>query len=121
MDPDELRKRFRQFALRCIRLVNSFPRTQAAEVIGYQLIKCSTSAAANYRSACAGRSKADFIAKLGIVHEETDESLFWIDLAPEAGLVERELVTDLLDEADQLVSIVVASLRTSKRNRTLAE
>ena len=117
MTPDELKKRLRAFALRCIKLADSFPKNAAGQVIGRQLIKSSTSAAANYRAACAARSHADFVNKLGIVEEEADESNFWIDFAPDAGLTQRDLVDDLLQEGQELVAIIVASEKTAKSRR----
>jgi four helix bundle protein len=114
MTPDELKARTRAFALRCIKLAGSFPRTYVGEVIGKQLVRAATSAAANYRAACIARSHRDFTSKLAIVEEESDESVFWIDLAPDAGLTTRALVKDLLDEATQVLRIVVASRRTAR-------
>jgi len=76
MTPDELKKRMQQFALRVICLIESLPKTRTADVIGNQLLDCATSVGANYRAACRGRSKADFISKLGIVEEEADESAY---------------------------------------------
>lgn len=86
-------------------------------VIGRQLMRCGTSVAANYRAACRSRSNADFIAKLGIVEEETDESVFWMELLIETGLVKPTLVAELLDEGNQLTAIWVASINTA-RGRT---
>lgn len=112
-----MKRRTRQFALRCIKLVASFPKGPVADVVGRQLVKSSTSVAANYRAACAARSHADFINKLGIVEEESDESVFWIDLAPDAGLTERHLVADLLTEGREIVAIIVSSEKTAKTRR----
>ena len=121
MTPEEMKSRTRQFALRCIKLVGSFPRGPVADVVGRQLVKSSTSTAANYRAACAARSHADFLNKLGIVKEEADESIFWIDLAPEAGLTERDRIADLLTEAKEICAIVVASQKTAKTRRRAAK
>ena len=112
-----MKSRTRQFALRCIRLVASFPKGPVGDTVARQLVKSSTSVAANYRAACAGRSHADFLNKLGIVEEEADESIFWIDLAPEANLTERDLIADLLTEAKEICAIVVASQKTAKARR----
>jgi len=117
MTPDELKKRLRTFALRCIKLADSFPKNAAGQVISRQLIKSSTSAAANYRAACAARSHADFVNKLGVVEEEADESTFWIDFAADAGMTRRDLVDDLLQEGNELVAIIVASEKTAKSRR----
>ena len=114
MTPDEMKRRLRVFALRCVKLSLSFRKNAAGSVVSYQLIKSSTSAAANYRAACRGKSRADFIAKMKIVEEELDESDFWIGFSTECGLVVQNLVEDLLREASELTAIVVASLHTAR-------
>lgn len=91
-----------------------FPRTKTADVIGKQLIRSATSVGANYRAVCRARSKADFIAKMGIVIEEADESLYWIELAEEAGLVTLDITASLKQESHELVAIFVASCKTAK-------
>ncbi len=118
MTPEEMQRRFKRYALRVIRLVASFAGGPAANVIGRQLIKSGTSAAANYRAACLARSRADFVNKMGIVEEETDESIFWTDLAADAGLTARRLVTDLLREGQELLAIAVSSRKTAKARDT---
>ena len=112
--PRDLKVRTKQFALRVINLVESLPRTQTARVFGDQLLRCCTSVPANYRAACRSRSNADFIAKMGIVEEETDESVFWIEMLVERNLVKRALVADLLDEGNQLTAIWVTSINTAR-------
>ncbi|MCY7345852.1 MAG: four helix bundle protein [Pyrinomonadaceae bacterium] len=111
---DELKNRTKKFALRVIKLVESLPNKPTARVIGNQLLRCGTSVAANYRAACRARSKADFISKMGIVEEETDESKFWIEMLIETNLVKEVLVADLLDEANQLTKIFVSSINTAR-------
>ena len=118
MNEKELKKRTKQFALRIIKLVNALPKSIEGQAIGRQLIRCGTSVGANYRSACRGRSKAEFVAKLGIVEEEADESAFWMELIIEGGLLEKELVEPLLKEADELVAIMVASRKSAKNEST---
>ncbi len=98
-------------------LVDSLPNTLVARTIGGQLIRSGTSVAANYRAACRGRSKADFIAKMGIVEEETDESAFWIELLVEYGIMKPDKVAELLDEANQLTAIWVTSINTARRGK----
>ena len=115
MTPDELKQRIRAFALRCLKLVASFPRGPAGDVIGRQLAKSSTSSAANYRAVCIARSRADFVSKLGMVEEEADESVFWIDFAADAGLVARDLIASLLAEGEEIVRIVARSRMTARR------
>jgi len=114
MTPEELKKRIRAFALRCLKLAASFPRCHAGNVIGFQLTKASTSSAANYWSACRARSHKDFVNKLGIVEEELDESIFWVDFAPDAALTRRPLVVPLLTEGNELLATISASHRTSR-------
>jgi four helix bundle protein len=113
----DLKLRSRQFALRIVKLVESLPKTQTARVFGNQLLRSATSVPANYRAACRSRSKADFIAKMGIVEEETDESIFWIEMLVDTNLVRRSLVKDLLDEGNQLTAIWVASINTARGRR----
>ncbi len=114
MTASDLKQRTKEFALNTVRLVERLPRGRAAEVIGRQLLRSGTSVAANYRSARRARSRREFIAKMGIVEEEADESSLWLDLLVEAGLVPSAQVAALRDEADQLVAITVASIRTAR-------
>ena len=116
MNAEELRRRTKQFGLRVIRLVESLPNTQAARVIGNQLIRSGTSVGANYRAACRGRSKAEFIAKAGISIEEADESLYWMEMMVEAELVPEPRLTELMKEADELLAILTASVKTARKN-----
>ncbi len=111
---DNLKARTKKFALRVIKLVDSLPKTLAARTIGGQLIRSGTSVPANYRAACRARSNAEFIAKLGIVEEETDESAFWIEFLVDAEIIKESLVADLLDEANQLTAIWVTSINTAR-------
>ena len=97
-----------------IKLVDSLPKTLAARTIGNQLIRSGTSVPANYRAACRARSNADFIAKMGIVEEETDESAFWIEFLVDAEILKLSRVAELLDEANQLTAIWVASINTAR-------
>ena len=114
MTPEEMKRRIRAFALRCIKLATSFPRGALGDTFRWQLIKAGSSAAANYRAACVGRSRADFISKLGIVEEETDESVFWIDFSAEAGLVNPDRVQDLIREGQEILAMIVSSRKTAK-------
>ena len=111
---DDLKLRTKRFALRVIKLVESLPRTQTAKTIGVQLLRSCTSVPANYRAACRARSNADFISKLGIVEEETDESVFWIEMLIDTELVNARLVNDLIDEGNQLTAIWVSSINTAR-------
>jgi four helix bundle protein len=111
---EDLKRRTKLFALRVMKLADSLPRTLSAEVIAKQLVRCGTSVAANNRAACRARSNADFIAKLGIVEEETDESVFWIEMLVDTGLVKPEKVEDLINEGGQLTAIWVSSINTAR-------
>src|SRR2546426_10398764 len=112
---DVLQRRMRSLAVATIQMTSELPPTRAADVIGRQLVRSVTSVAANYRSARRARSRRDFIAKMGIVEEEADESSFWLDLLVEARLVPSAQIAALRDEANQLVAITVASIRTARR------
>lgn len=114
MTQDELKKRTKEFALRVIKLVESFPNTYLGRHVGGQLTRSSTGIAANYRAACRAKSNADFIAKMGTVEEEADESAFWIEFAVDSDLVKQDRIVDLLDEANQLVAIFVSSINTAR-------
>jgi four helix bundle protein len=111
----DLKERAKQFALRVIRVVRCLPAGPEARVIGHQLLRSATSVAANYRAVCRARSRPEFIAKLGIVIEEADESAFWLELLEEAGLISALKLKDLRSEADQLVAIFNASRTTAKK------
>lgn len=114
MKEDDLKNRTKKFALRIIKLAESLPDNPVSRVIKYQLVKSGTSVGANYRAACRAKSNADFIAKMGIVEEEADESAYWIEILIESGLIKQNLVVDLLDEANQLVAIFVSPINTAR-------
>ena len=117
MNQEEMKRRTKQFALRIIRLVESLPRGRTADVIGKQLLRSGTSVGANYRAACRARSNADFISKMGIVEEEADESLYWMELLIEAEIVKLDSLESLMKEADELLAITVSSIKTARRKR----
>jgi len=116
MNEKELKERTKQFGLRIMKLVDVLPNTPAGRTIGNQLLRSGTSVGANYRAACRGRSKAEFIAKIGIVAEEADECAFWLEMIMDGGLLKRELVSLLHQEAEELTAIFTASGRTAKFN-----
>src|SRR5512137_681264 len=113
MNENEMKQRTKTFALRVINLVDKLPNQLPARRIGDQLLRAGTSVAANYRAACRARSRADFRSKLGIVEEEADESAFWMELLIESGLVPQRRLEKLLDEANQLTAIMVASRKST--------
>jgi len=100
--------------MRILRLCRALPRTQEARILGAQLLRSGTSIGANYRAACRGRSRAEFLAKLGIVLEEADETVFWLELIEEAAIFPEGKLLSLCKEANELVSIFVSSVRTAK-------
>src|SRR2546427_99249 len=110
----DLKERTKAFALSIVRFVDALARSRAIDVIGRQLLRAGTSVAANYRSARRARSRKEFLAKMGIVEEEADESAFWLELLLEGGLVNSARVAELRDEARQLVAITIASIRTAR-------
>src|SRR3989442_10972975 len=117
MTESEMKQRTKAFALRVIKLANNVSNDFVGRRLGDQLVRSGTSVAANYRAACRARSKADFISKLGIVEEEADESALWMELLIEGGLVPGRRLEKLLDEANQLTAILVASRKTSVGKR----
>jgi four helix bundle protein len=112
---DDLRLRTKKFALRVIRLYQTLPSNGAPQVIGKQLLRCGTSVGANYRAAGRARSRAEFAAKLGIVVEEADESMYWLELLSESKTVKAELLTDLQREAKELTAIFTTARQSAKR------
>jgi four helix bundle protein len=114
MNQAELKQRTKQFALRIIRPVESLPHSTAATVIGKQLLRSATSVGANYRSSARAKSRADFVLKLTIVEEECDESLYWMELLVEAGIIEENRLRPLMNEANEILSIIVASIITAR-------
>ena len=115
---DDLRKRTKRFALRVMSLVEALPRGKTADIIGRQLVRSGTSVAANYRAACRAKSRADFISKMGTVEEETDESMFWMELLVESGMVQEQLLKDLMSESQEILAIIVSSIRTVRKAAT---
>jgi four helix bundle protein len=114
MNPDELRARTRAFSLRVVKLVQTLPKNMTADVMGKQVLRSATSVGANYRAACRAQSGAMFIAKLSIVVEEADETVYWLELIRDAGLVKPELLVELIDEAEQILKIMASSRKTAK-------
>ena len=113
MDADELKRRTKSFALRILKLAASLPPTVEGKVIRGQLVRAGTSVGANYRAACRGRSIAEFVAKIGIVEEEADESAFWLELIIEGAFLKERRVKPLLDEANEITRIMASSRITA--------
>lgn len=117
MDAEALKKRTKEFALRVLRLLDSIPHGRIEDVLVRQLAKAATSVGANYRAACRGRSKADFVSKITIVEEEADETQYWLELLMDLGRGNRTEIVALIEEAKELTAIFTASGRTAKHNR----
>lgn len=117
MNEADMKARTKALALRIIKLVNALPNTRAADTIGRQLLRSGTSVGANYRAARRARSRAEFISKLGIVEEEADECMYWLELLAEAAIIAPDRLASLQAECDELVAIVVATIRSARRRR----
>ena len=117
MDQNELKTRTKQFALRILKLTAALPKTTEARVIQNQLARAGTSVAANYRASCRGRSRAEFIAKMGTVIEESDECCFWMELIIEGQMLAETKVEPLLQEANELTAIMTASRKTAQSKK----
>ncbi len=116
MNKEELQARTKNFALRVMKLVDSLPNSKSGRAIGNQLVRSGTSVGSNYRACCRSRSRAEFIAKIGIVEEEADESAFWMELIMEGGLLPTRRVDSLWREANELMAIMAASRISASRN-----
>jgi four helix bundle protein len=116
LDANDLKKRTKEFALRVIKLTEALPNSRTADVIGKQLLRCGTSVGANYRAACRGRSKADFISKTDIVIEEADETIYWMELLIDSGIMADNRLIELKQEANELVANLTASSKTAQQN-----
>jgi four helix bundle protein len=116
MTPAELKNRTKQFALRILKLVGALPNTIEGRAIANQLVRCGTSVAANYRATCRARSRAEFIAKIGVVLEEADETLLWLELIHEGNVLPAKRVGPLLIEANELVAVMVSSRKSAASN-----
>jgi four helix bundle protein len=116
MSDQAFQKRTFDFGIRCVRLVEAFPKSMSAQTIGKQLIRAATSVGANYRAAVRGRSRGDFLSRMGIVEEECDESLYWVDVLIELGFVSGKRVEELRKEANEIIAITVSSIKTARKN-----
>lgn len=116
MNQIELKNRTKTFAIRIINLYRGLPKAEESRIIGKQILRSGTSVAANYRAVCRARSHADFIAKMSIVVEEMDETLFWLEILIDAKIISSAKLTNLQKEADELMAIFAASLQKAKQN-----
>lgn len=117
MTSEQLKARSKQFALAIIALIEKLPHTLAAQIIARQMVRSATSVGANYRAACRARSRAEFAARVAIAVEEADETLYWLELLEESGLLREEPVRLLICEAGELVAILAASYKTASASR----
>ena len=120
MNPEKMKRRTKEFAKKIIAFCRELPNNREGRLIGNQLFKSGTSVAANYRAACRGRSKAEFVSKLGIVLEEGDETLFWLEIIGEMKIHDESSVEYLMQECDEIVAIMVSSVKTAKQTRKQA-
>ncbi len=116
MNPEDLKKRTKTFAIRVVQFVESLPNNKTCNVIGNQLLRSGTSVGANYRAACRAKSRADFISKLGNVEEEVDESIYWMEILEGIGSVKAKDIESLKAEANELLAITVSSINTARKN-----
>ncbi len=121
MNADDLKRRTKKFALRILKLVSALPDNIQGRTVAGQLTRCGTSVGSNYRASCRARSRAEFIAKIGVVLEEADESAFWLELIIEGQLLKPELVRPLLTEANELVQIMARSRITAGSRRSVEQ
>jgi len=115
--PEQLKARTKQFAIRIVRVFKSLPKNDEARIIGKQLLRAGTSVAANYRAVCRSRAKAEFISRMSVVVEEADETAFWLELLLETSIIPEVRLRDLLTEANELLAIFAASLWTARQER----
>lgn len=121
MNSEDLKKRLKVFALRIINLSEHLPNNNTGNTLGRQIIRSGTSPGANYRSACLGKSDKDFLNKLKMVEEELDETLYWLELITESGLVKAHLLNDLAEENNELKKIIVSSILTMRKRIKLGK
>ncbi|WP_413669310.1 four helix bundle protein [Mucilaginibacter sp. Mucisp86] len=121
MDKNELKQRTKKFSIDVIKFVETAPRLRSLDILTHQLLRSSTSVGANYRSACRGKSTADFINKIVIVEEEADESVYWLELMEESGLISSITLPLLKKEANELTAIFTAIGKTAKEKQRLSK
>ncbi len=115
---EKLKKRTKDFAIRIVRLSEALPKTDVGKTLGRQVLRSGTSVAANYRAACRARSRAEFVSRMAVVVEEADETVFWLELLIEAGVLPLKRMDSLIKEANELLLLSAASLRTAKQRLT---
>ena len=121
MDERQFKQRTKDLALRVIKVIEAMPKGTTADIIGKQMLRCATSVGANYRAACRGKSPADVVHKLGIVEEEADECLYWMELLVEAEIINRARLESLMAETNEILAMVVASIKTLRSKQSLIQ
>ena len=117
MNEEQMKKRTKEFAKSIIKLCRLLPDNREGRLIENQIFRSGTSIAANYRAVCRARSTADFIAKLAIVEEEADETLFWLEIIKEIKILDDAFIDPLMEENDELIAIIVSSIKTSRKRK----
>ena len=117
MTAEIMKDRTKKFAKQIILLCRKLPKNREGNLIGNQIFRSGTSVASNYRAACRGRSKAEFIAKMGIAEEEADETLFWLEVIEEVEIFKKDSISSLMQECNEILSIVVSSINTARRRK----
>ncbi len=117
MNPEAMKDRTKKFAKQIIHLCRKLPKNREGNLIGNQIFRSGTSVASNYRAACRARSRAEFIAKMGIVEEEADETLFWLEVIEEVEIFNRDSSSSLMRECNEILSIVVTSINTARKRK----
>ena len=117
MTAEIMKDRTKKFAKQIILLCRKLPKNREGNLIGNQIFRSGTSVASNYRAACRGRSKAEFIAKMGIVEEEADETIFWLEVIEEVEILKNDSISSLMQECNEILSIVVSSINTARRRK----
>jgi four helix bundle protein len=117
MNPEVIKDRTKNFAKQIILLCRKLPKNREGNLIGNQIFRSGTSVASNYRAACRARSKAEFIAKMGIVEEEADETLFWLEVIAEVEIFNKDSISSLMQECNEILSIVVSSINTARKRK----
>jgi four helix bundle protein len=115
VDETEFKRRTKEIGLRVIRLTDALPNTRAADVLGRQLLRSANSVGANYRAACRAKSRADMLSKLAIVEEEADETLHWLEMLGESGIIPAPRLSPLVQEVNEVLAMIVASIKTLRK------
>lgn len=118
---EELKARTKAFSLRCIDLALALPNNELGRMVRGQLLRCGASVGSNYRAASRAKSPADFVSKMGTVEEEADECLFWMEIIMERDLIAKQRVDPLYREGEEILSIVIASIKTARRRKARSD